>query len=285
MVVFQPADHDLMAGPAFGLGPALRPSRPVRRVQLLRHHAFKLELAGRLQHGVAAALEMLDIADLVRFPLLCLQQLLEPRLTLPERKAAIVAAFGEQEIEGKEDEVLGLAIRQRGLERGKVRRAVVVERDNLAVDHGLRQRIRLLRDGGELVGPVETLAGLQRRLAVLDAKLHAVAIELDLVAPAVAGRRTLDRRAELRRDEIRHLRDRLGVRSRRGTLLCGLVYGLAALQRRAWRRRDGPPLRLLDAVGLPHSIGLTLGTLRQHERLWRAALAFGDLRHRAAGGD
>src|SRR5205823_11041007 len=137
--------------------------------------------------------------------LACFQEFLETCLALAERQAATVETFREQEIEGKKDEIFGLAIRQRGLERGKIRRSVVIERDDLAVDHHIRHRTRLLRNRSELVGPVETLAGLQRRLAVLDAKLYAIAVELDLVAPAFAGRRALDRRAELRRHEVRHL--------------------------------------------------------------------------------
>ena len=44
-----------------------------------------------------------------------------------------------------------------------------------------------LRDLRELRRPVEALAGPQRRLAALDAQLHAVAVELDLVGPARPG--------------------------------------------------------------------------------------------------
>ncbi|MHC2386025.1 hypothetical protein ACVIHB_000841 [Bradyrhizobium liaoningense] len=157
----------------------------------------------------------------------------------------------------------------------------MVERDDLAVDHRVGQRSRFLGNGGELAGPVETLARLQRRLAVLDPELHPVAVELDLVAPALVGRRPLHQRTELRRDEIRHLRDLPCVRRSRGALL----RRSAALQRGARRRLDRAPFRLLGTVGLPDCIGLAPGTLGQHERLWRAALAFGNLLHRAAGGD
>src|SRR6266581_197029 len=117
-------DHDLMTGPAFCLGPALSPPRAVGRVELLRHDAFEFELAGRLQHCVASADEMLDIADLARLPLARFQKLLELRLALAQRNPAVIEAFREQEIEGKEDEIFGLAVRQRGLKRGEIRRAV-----------------------------------------------------------------------------------------------------------------------------------------------------------------
>ena len=54
---------------------------------------------------------------------------------------------------------------------------------------------------GELRRPVQPLARAQRRLAVLDAQLHAIAVELDLMHPARAGRRPLDQlgRAAARR--------------------------------------------------------------------------------------
>src|SRR5215467_11995375 len=75
------ADHDLMAGPALGLGPALGTARTIGRIQSLRDHPFELELAGRPQHGIPAALEMLDVADLVRaLPATSFQEFLEPRL-------------------------------------------------------------------------------------------------------------------------------------------------------------------------------------------------------------
>jgi hypothetical protein len=48
--------------------------------------------------------------------------------------SAQVLAIAEQEIEGVEDEVVGLALRQRCLERSEIGRAVVIEGDDLAVD-------------------------------------------------------------------------------------------------------------------------------------------------------
>ena len=69
----------------------------------------------------------------------------------------------------------------------------------------------------ELVGPVEALARLQRRVAAGHAQLHAIAVELHLVTPAVAARRAIDELAQLRFDELGHLRA-LGLR-----LDCGLA--------------------------------------------------------------
>ena len=160
--------------------------------------------------------------------------------------------------------MVGLAVGYCRLQRGEIRRAMVVECNDLAIDEPIRQRARLLRDSGELVGPVQALAGLEPGLAALDAQLHAVAVEFDLVAPAFPARRTVDRGAELGGDEIRHRGDfpcLRGLRGRRG-------------------RCDG-----FAAVRMPHRIGAGAFGLRHHERLWRLAFACGDLIHGPAGGD
>ena len=72
-----------------------------------------------------------------------------------------------------------------------------------------------LRDGAELFGPVQPLARVQRDLAVLDPQLHAVAVELDLVAPAVANWAAARprRKAAARRNRA----------SRRPSSACGLA--------------------------------------------------------------
>ena len=160
---------------------------------------------------------------------------------------------------------IGLAVGNRRLQGGKIRRALGIERDDLAVDQHVGQRAAFPGDRLELVGPVQPLARLQRGLAVLDAQLHAIAVELDLVAPARAAGRPLDGRAELRRDEVGHRADLLGFGQHRFAL-------------RARFRGFAP-------VGMPDRIGLAAPALRGHERFWRTALAGGDFFHRAARGD
>ena len=154
----------------------------------------------------------------------------------------------------------------------------MVQRDDFAVDQRIGQRLGCSRDGAELVGPVQPFAGQQRHVAILDPQLHAIAVELDLVAPAVRIRRPLDGGAKLRRDEIRH----------RGNLL-----RLGALRRRTrpgLRRGSqcrcfpaGARVGRIAAVRVPDRVGLCLA-LGQHERLWRLALALRDLRHRSPRG-
>ncbi len=208
--------HDLLSGAAFGLGPALGAAGTIGRAELLGDDTFQRQLARRLHDGVAAGFEMLDIADRSGFAFPRFQQLLQPRLALAERQAAKVFAIGEQQVERIEDQIIGLAVGNRGLQRGKIRRAFMVERDDLAVNQHIGQRAALFGDRMKLVGPVQTFAGFKPGLAALDAQLHAIAVELDLVAPAFPARRPIDRGAELRRDEIRHRRDLLALQLFRG---------------------------------------------------------------------
>src|SRR5579871_784812 len=150
---------------------------------------------------------MLDIADAFCPALARVQQFLQPRFSLAERQTSQVHAISKQQIECKEDQLIRLAIGDRRLEAGEVRDALLIQRDDLTIDQDIRQRGCLFGYRLELIGPVEPLAGLEADVALFDAKLHTVTVELDLVAPALAVRRPLDRRAKLRLDEVRHVRD------------------------------------------------------------------------------
>ena len=97
-----------------------------------------------------------------------------------------------QQVEREEHEVVYVAFRQRGLQRREIRCTVRIECGDLAVDDAVGKLRRQLGDRLKLVGPVETFARLQCRLAVRDAQLHAIAIELRLVRPLIAARRLLD---------------------------------------------------------------------------------------------
>ena len=82
-----------------------------------------------------------------------------------------------------------------------------------------------------------------RRLAALDAQLQAVAVELDLVAPARARRRPVHRAGELRRDEA----GQGGGLGRRAGF--ALPASLASRPRRApWSARPRRPARRLGRV-------------------------------------
>ena len=230
-------------------------------------------LRAEFDHRLSVGFEMFDIADRSGF---CLgprrfQQLPQPRLALAQRQAAKVLPIGKQQIEGIEDQVAGLAVGNGRLQRGEIRRAMIVERDDLAVDEHIRKRAPLFRDRSELVRPVQALAGPQPGLAVLDAQLHAIAVEFDLVAPILSAWRPIDRRAEFGRDEIRHV----------GNFHCaGHLRGMRRRLHVLW-----PLLGDIAVVRMPHRVGPPAAGPRRHERLWGLAFAGGDLIHAAPGSD
>ena len=178
-------EHHFLPAADLGLGPALGASRAIRRIQFLGDDAFQLEFPGRFHDGIAAIFEMIDVANQLFFSIPPLQQALQAFLALAQRQRAQILTIGKQEIERKENEIAGLVVRDRGLQRGKTGHAVVVQRDDFAVDQRIGQRPGCFRDGAELVGPVQPFSGQQRHIAILDSQLHAVAVELDLMAPAV----------------------------------------------------------------------------------------------------
>ena len=123
------ADHHLLAGAALGLDPVSGAARAIGRVERLGDDAFEVHAAGRLQHGIAARSRSARRSGCSRHACPCgVEQLLQPRLALAQRQVAQILAVGEQQIEDEEDQVVGLALGQRRLQGGEIRRAVVVER-------------------------------------------------------------------------------------------------------------------------------------------------------------
>ena len=83
---------------------------------------------------------------------------------------------------------------------------------------GLHVQVRERCDGAWIfVGPVEPGPGQELHAAIVDARGHTIAVELDLVHPLRPRRRLLDRLGKLRRDELRK-----GDASARRTGLDGL---------------------------------------------------------------
>src|SRR5690606_6547228 len=93
------------------------------------------------------------------------------------------------------------------LERREIGIAVFPVRDDLPVDQARWQvERRELRDQrGELVAPVLAAAGIDAHVLPRCGDERAVAVELDLVHPAVARRYGIDQRGELGRAELRRL--------------------------------------------------------------------------------
>ena len=220
---------------------------------------------------------MRDVADGRDRVAASVEQGFEACLALGKRKGPKVLAGIEQKIEGEEHEVVGLAVRQRRLQGCEIGRARGIERHYLAVDHGIGQVGGGVPDRAEALGPVEALAGLQQGLPARHRELHAVAVELDLVHPAGAGRRSLDRPAELRRDEIR-ARGRglgcIGPLGLGGRKLLGF-RGRWLLRLRGRGRLDGRRLRGR----------LRGGSRLRHEGAWLASSAGRDVVHGAGRGD
>ena len=273
---FPPPQHDFMSGPALGLGPVLRTPGAIGRIELLRDDALKRQLAGRLQDGVTATLEMFDITDLPGLGLRSsFQQFLQALFTFGERQRANILAVDKQEIEDKEDQPAGITIRKCGLQRREVRRPVMIQRNDLAVDQHIRQCTCLLGDAGKLPGPVQPLAGLERGFAVLDAQLHAVAIELDFMGPAIPTGRALDGSAKLGRDKIRNRIDLPG--------LCRRLCLCFRFGRRPRSLRRGLAFRAgfcrFTAIRMPDRVSLATAVPGQHEGFRRPSLAFRDLPH------
>ena len=190
-----------MPGAAFRFRPGLGAAGDVGRVGALRDDAFERQAAGRAQDRLAAGLEVFDEAKAVIRAGVG-EKLLQPRLSLAQRQGAKILAAFEQQIEGEIDERVGLSFGKRSLKRGKIRGAVFVQRTDFSVDDRVRQLAGGSRDGRIFGGPVEPLAGLQRCLAIQHAHLDAIAVELDLVQPSVARRRTRKGLAKLRSDEV-----------------------------------------------------------------------------------
>ena len=133
------ADHDLMPGPALGLGPAFRAAGAIGRVELLGDDAFERQFAGRLQDGIAAGLEMLDIADqLVACPCAASSSCLQARLALAQRQRRRSSPPANSRSKAKKIRSSVLPSDNRRLQRREIRRAVVIERDDLAVDQAHR---------------------------------------------------------------------------------------------------------------------------------------------------
>ncbi len=139
--------HDLLPGAAFGLGPAFRSAGPIGSTDCFEtmpsSDSRQAECRTASPPVSKCSTKRIDLAFSVPPRL---QQFFQPRLSLAERQAAEVFAAGEQQIEHVEDQLVGLAVGDRGLQRGKIRRAIMIERDDLAVDQRIGQCAAFFRN-------------------------------------------------------------------------------------------------------------------------------------------
>ena len=97
-----------------------------------------------------------------------------------------------------------LAARQRILQGCEAGDAIRAQHGDLAIQIG-RPNLGDPQGRGnrpEARGPIEAAAGEHSYLARFDAGRRAVAIQLDLMNPAIASRRLVREGGELRRDEV-----------------------------------------------------------------------------------
>ena len=110
-----------------------------------------------------------------------------------------------QEVEGVIDQVdVAFAVGRR-LGLSEARQPFDVNAAKLAVDVGvLHLEVRERRDGARIFGcPVEAGSGEELHAPVVDARGHAIAVQLDFVNPLRPRWRLFDRLGELGRDELR----------------------------------------------------------------------------------
>ena len=132
-------DNHLMSGAAFGLRPAIATSGSIPCVSLFRDDAFQGHPASRLEDGVSAALEMLDVSDLgLILAVDILDERSESTLSIRERLSSQVRALEEEKVEGEEDQVIGLPLGQGCLQPGEIGRTAMIEGDDLTVDQAIR---------------------------------------------------------------------------------------------------------------------------------------------------
>src|SRR3954451_12191699 len=88
------------------------------------------------------------------------------------------------------------------LQRGEIRLPGFVEYHRFAIHDAVGKRLRGSDYAGEALRPIVPLAGADGWAVLLDANLHTVAIELDLVQPLLAAWGTAHQQWMLRQDEV-----------------------------------------------------------------------------------
>ena len=161
---------------------------------------------------------------------LALEQPLEPVLALGQGQGGQVLAVEREEVEGVVDQ--RLAIAERRLQRVKGRAAGLPARHDLAVEQraGAGQGVKGAGQRAEPGGPVEAGAGVEPLAAAAERDEAAIAVELGLVQPAIALRRLVHQRRQLRLAERRSRAGALRRRALRRLALGGGGGQLAAVR-------------------------------------------------------
>ncbi len=176
-------------------------ARPVAEIGALRDDALQPELASMAQHRRPVLLEMLAEAQ-GQVGRRAGDDLLQQRLAIEQRCAGQVPAVEIKEIEQHIEAAIVAAGRQLLLQPAEIGDAGLVGHDDLAVEQGGAEAepLQCAGDGGKAFGPVDPGARQKPHLPTVDARLQAVAVELDLVDPFGAARRLVARLGEAELD-------------------------------------------------------------------------------------
>ena len=192
-------DNELLAVEALRLDPDPAVAWGIGSIGLLGDGALQAQLAGLRAEAGTVTGNVLAVAQAADF---LLEQPLQPFLALDQRQLGRAHAIQEQEIEGEEDKLIRAAFIHRRLEAAEHRDAIAIERAQLAVEIGglHLQGAKRLDRAPVAVRPIQACPGQQLDVAAVDARMHAVAVVLDLVQPAAARRRLVYQARELRLD-------------------------------------------------------------------------------------
>ena len=170
----------------------------------------------------------------------------EPLLAVDQRPGAEILAVEMQQIEQIEDEGGGVAGIGGGLNDAEGGDAARADAAQFAVEIGLLRAERGDGFGGRriFVRPVEPGAGQQLDRAVVEPRMHAVAVIFDFVQPVVAFRRGVDQLGQLWPDPLRQ-RDRLAAPPAR----------YAERHDGSKKRLPGRSMRLLEVIDFAGMLG------------------------------
>ena len=185
----KPAIAKRLALGAGFLDPVVAAAGMIAAVADLGDDALEPDLAGMRVHLAAVDLEALAELDVGAG-----DQLLQMRLALDQRQLPQIVAVEIEQIEGDHHDLGRLAL-QLVLQHREVGGAVGGGHDDLAVDdrRAGADVPSIVGDLLEALGPVVAAPGEDLDRLVGEMDLDPVAVELDLVDPAVAGRHLLDR--------------------------------------------------------------------------------------------
>jgi len=196
--VFVTTDDELLAQQAFDLAPAgVARAATVGRHALLGDDSLEAHLAGLREDPVAVADDVVDVTP-CRGRLRA-QRRAQPHLALVERQRGQVGPVEVKDVEHEVDELRARAA-PAPLHRLKAGAPVGQHRGDLAVEQRASdaQLLRAGDDRGEVIGPLLVAPAEQRDAPVLDQATDAVAVELDLVQPLLAGGRLVEQLRQLR---------------------------------------------------------------------------------------